>query len=530
VSLLSHSRRLLKDVATYGLGDVATSIINVLLIPIYSRILTTEEVGIIALLVGLEAGMKIVLRWGVDSAFMRLYVDCRDEGARQTLASTIWLFLLGLNAPVFAIAIAFAPELGEVLFGVPGYTATLRIFLINTFLLTFTFIPFHVYRIEGRTRRFAALTFTRAFGSVLLRLLLIVQLGIGVIGVVIADLLLTFVVFAAMMPTFVALLRPRFDRRVLAEALHFGGPRVPHGIAHQVTATADRWMLRQSGAPLGVIGIYGMGATVALGMKLFLSAFEYAWAPFYLDTMRRPEAKQIYSRITTYVTAVLALLAAGMAALAHDVIQLLLAPKFWESYRVVPWIGLGVLFQGFYQLTAIGLNITKRTASLPLATITAAAIAIGLNFVLLPRVGMIGAAWTYTASYAAMAIVGMTLSQRVYPIAYEWRRLAQLALAALLAWAAGRRVAEMPLPLAVRVLVSGAAVTAAYPLVLWVLRFFRPGEVQMLVKMRDQLTSVARRTSPGEETELGGGITDAPSIVDHTEPDAADPPKSRKVE
>ena len=85
MSLLTRSRRLLKDVATYGLGDVATSIINVLLIPIYSHILSTEEVGIIALLVGLEAGMKIVLRWGVDSAFMRLYFDSKDEAARQTL-------------------------------------------------------------------------------------------------------------------------------------------------------------------------------------------------------------------------------------------------------------------------------------------------------------------------------------------------------------------------------------------------------------------------------------------------------------
>jgi O-antigen/teichoic acid export membrane protein len=524
VSLLSHSRRLLKDVATYGLGDVATSIINVLLIPIYSHILSTEEVGIIALLVGLEAGMKIVLRWGVDSAFMRLYFDCRDDAARQTLASTIWLFLLMLNAPVFAIAIAFAPQVADLLFGVPDYSATLRVFLINTFLLTFTFIPFHVYRIEGRSQRFAALTFTRAFGSVLLRLLFIVQLGMGVIGVVIADLLLTVVVLAAMTPTVAALLRPRFDRGVLGDALRFGGPRVPHGIAHQVTATADRWMLRQSGAPLGVIGIYGMGATVGLGMKLFLSAFEYAWAPFYLDTMRRPEAKQIYSRITTYVTAVLALLAAGMAALAHDVVHLLVAPKFWDAHRVVPWIGLGVLFQGFYQLTAIGLNITKRTASLPLATITAATVAVGLNFVLLPRVGMIGAAWTYTASYAVMAIVGMTLSQRVYPIAYEWRRLVQLAIAGVLAWAAGRIVAQVPLSLVVRVLATGLIVTATYPFVLWALGFFRPGELQMLVRMRDQLTSVARRTSPGEETELGGEIADTPSIVDHTEPDAADPP------
>ena len=107
-------------------------------------------------------------------------------------------------------------------------------------------------------------------------------------------------------------------------------------------------------------------------MKLFLSAFEYAWAPFYFATMKEADAKRTFSLVTTYGLAALVLLAAGLAAVSTDVVRLMTKPAFYEAARVIPWIGLGVLFQGVYLLTSIGLNITKQTRYYPVATIAAA--------------------------------------------------------------------------------------------------------------------------------------------------------------
>ena len=81
---------------------------------------------------------------------------------------------------------------------------------------------------------------------------------------------------------------------MLREVLSFGLPRVPHGVAHQVIAVADRYILTKF-VSLREIGLYSVGASFGLGMKLFLSAFENAWAPFYFETMKEPDAKRTFS-------------------------------------------------------------------------------------------------------------------------------------------------------------------------------------------------------------------------------------------
>ena len=68
--------------------------------------------------------------------------------------------------------------------------------LLNTFAIGFTFIPFHVLRMQQRAREFSPLAFARSAATLVLRLWLVVGLGYGVMGVVVADLVVTAVLLA----------------------------------------------------------------------------------------------------------------------------------------------------------------------------------------------------------------------------------------------------------------------------------------------------------------------------------------------
>ena len=91
--MFDRLKTLFAHTTVYGLGDVATSLVGLLLLPIFTRYLTPAEYGVIALLLMAEAGTKVLFRWGVDTAFLRLYYDCVDTGERQALASSIFFFL-----------------------------------------------------------------------------------------------------------------------------------------------------------------------------------------------------------------------------------------------------------------------------------------------------------------------------------------------------------------------------------------------------------------------------------------------------
>ncbi len=110
---------------------------------------------------------------------------------------------------------------------------------------------------------------------------------------------------------------------------------------------------------------------------------------------------------TTYAWGALVLLAAGLTAVADDAVRLMTTPDFYGAAKVVPWIAAGVVFQGIYLLTSIGLNITKQTKYYPIATGAAAVASVGANLVLIPRFGVMGAAWSNTMAYAVLAITAM---------------------------------------------------------------------------------------------------------------------------
>ena len=504
-------RELFGSFLLYGLGDTATQVVSFLLLPLYVRYLSPADYGVLALLLTTEVVSKIVFRWGIDASFMRLYYDCADARERQRLASTHFLFLLVVNGVLLLGALLVAPALAEHLFGTGQYTGTLRLVFVNTFVVGFYYLPFHVLRIEGRPGQFVGLAFGRSVATLVARLVLVIGAGLGVHGVVVADVAVTVVFTAVLVPWFVPLLRPVFSKEVLIDSLRFGLPRLPHGIAHQVIAVFDRYWLGRL-VTLHELGLYSTGASFGLGLKLFLSAFEYAWAPFYFGLMRAPDAKRTFARVTTYCIGILLLLATGLSALADDLVALMTAPSFQHAAAVVPWIAMGVTLQGVYLLASIGLNITKRTEYYPIATGIAAVVSVGMNLALVKPFGILGSAVANTTAYAVLAAVAWWFSQRVYPIPYEVGRLVRLTMAAVGAFLAGRLlVPQLDHPL-IGLLVRGVVVVATYAAILLVSGFFVAGELRELKGLGARLRR-RRVIEPGSGTaELAGELAGGPTI------------------
>src|SRR5690606_10867246 len=106
------------------------------------------------MLLTVEAVTKVLFRWGVDTAFMRLYYDCGDQPARQRLASTIFFFLLAVNGAILVIALLSLDLLTPLLLSDgetdPGGSLNLLVglTLVNTFVTGFFFMPFQLLRIS----------------------------------------------------------------------------------------------------------------------------------------------------------------------------------------------------------------------------------------------------------------------------------------------------------------------------------------------------------------------------------------------
>lgn len=488
--MFERLKTLFAHTTVYGMGDVAPSLLSLLLLPIFTRYLTTAEYGVIALLLTVEAGTKVLFRWGVDHAFVRLFYDCTDLSARQRLASSIFVYLLAANGVLLAIGLLAAPGIAAGLLGAPGYAGTLRLVLVNTFVIGFFFLPFALLRIEGRSARFAKVTFSRTVATTCVRLLLVVFLEMGVFGFFLADLVVTTVYTVILGRWCAHLIRPSVSRKTLGDALRYGLPLLPDGFAHLAIALSDRYILNLY-TRIGDVGVYAIGASLGLGVKYFLRAFQTAWSPFLYEMMDEADARDTYRTVTTWAFLVLVLLATGLSATANDLVRLMTTPEYHAAARVVPWVAMGAVLQGVYQLTSVGLAITKKTRYYPLATGLTLVGNLGANLLLIPRFGIMGAAYTQVLTYGILAVTGMTVSQRQYPIRYEWMRVLKIVVAGVASYALATTTATEVSGTLAGLLVRGALAAAAFPVTLFVLGFFRRTET---ARMREVLRM--RRGAP----------------------------------
>jgi O-antigen/teichoic acid export membrane protein len=473
--LRDPAKHLTKGVAIYGAGDALTAIVNFVLLGVYVKfnILTTVDYGALALILSAETFAKVISRWGLDGAFMRFYYE-RDDGApRRRMTSTIVWFMFVTNAVLLAVALTGSRWIATRLSLDPKYVTALRLMFVNIALIAFTFVPLHAMRMRKQAAVYSAFTFARSAGQIALRVLLVIGLRLGVTGLYLTDLILTVVLLLLMWPWLRPLVGWTFSNDELRQSLRFALPRLPAGLASQALDSTPKIMLGRF-FPQAEVGVYQNGTTLGTGVAFFKSAFETAWAPFYYETSRRPDAKAVFSKMATYGAAILVLLVAGTTAIARDVILVVLRPEYLDAVPVVPLIATAIGLQGIYQLTSIGLNLTSRTEFYSVSTITAAILGMASGLWLIPRFGVAGAALTVLVAYAVQAIIAFALAQRLYPVAYETGRLVRVAIAGIAATVIALSLPSMPA--LAGLVVRGTTTVLAYVLILALTGFFRPTE------------------------------------------------------
>ena len=173
-------------------------------------------------------------------------------------------------------------------------------------------------------------------------------------------------------------------------------------------------------------------------------------------------------------------LALGLAvAILGRELLMALTPRnhdFWAAAPVIPVVVFAYVLHGVFLLTSVGIGIEKKARYYPVVTAAAAATNVGANLLLIPRFGMMGAAWATVFSYAVMAGLGFTFSRRLYPIPYEWSRIIRVVAAAAGCYLLALLAPEPWLPaVAVKLLAL-----AAFPALAVALGALHPAELEWL--------------------------------------------------
>jgi O-antigen/teichoic acid export membrane protein len=485
-------QRLLRTTAAYQVGDVVSKVFAVALLPIYTRHVSESQYGIAELLMTGIVLFSIVIRFGVGEALVRYHYTDEDQERRDALARRAVGFLIVATTLCAIPLAAFAGPLSELVLGFRDTT----IFLVAVLgLWTFTNLElaYALLRVDERARAYAITTLANVLLTIALTVYLVVLKDEEARGLLLGNYAASTVVLLALWASMARRLLPRRggadhpQLHRLGHLLRFGLPTVPADASVYALNLVDRYYLfHKYGA--ATAGVYSIAVKLA-GVTAFIArAFQYSWPPLAYSIKDDREAARFYAFVATYYLFVTGWAVAGLLLLGRWFTRLLAAPDFYGAHTALPWLALGWSLYGLFVIFVV---IAGR-AEVTTRNFPAAAVGLAVNVVLLivltPPFGIAGAGLALAGAYVAMLIVMRLLTRRLFHVAFEWRRIAQLAL--VLGGLAG--AGELLLPTSGAAgFVSRAIVALLLPVVLALTGFFRPEE-RALVR---SLVTRVRRTA-----------------------------------
>ncbi len=485
MSIFNSIKRLFKHSAVYGIGHILTRFINFLLLPLYTNLFPREEYGVAGLMFTYTAILAIIYSYGLDVAFFRFYILKDDEPKRHQIFSTAFFMLLTSSVLFSGLLLTFSGSVADWIFtpqvhnlGVP-LTLMIRLVAGILFFDSLGLLPFLVLRAEQRPVAFATFKLIHVLFNVAGNVVLIIILDMGLQGIFLANLIASGLTFFILMPITLSRVRMMFSRSALKELFSFGLPYIPATLAVVIMDTIDRPLLERLGT-IEEVGLYNAGVKLGMFMALFVSAFRFAWHPFFLQTSKQENAKAIFQKVFTYVLLLCMIMFVILSVFIDEIARLgiagyhLVGPEFWGGTSVVPLIMLSYVFYAAYLNFLIGIYLEKKTKLLPMITLAGMAGNLITNVTLIPVLGMMGAAWARLVAYVIMAVFLYTVARKLYPVSYEWGRVLKGAVVAALVFGIGH------LPGIESSVWLKALVCLGMPAGLWLIGFFDAGEIRMM--------------------------------------------------
>ncbi len=423
-------KELSKDTAIYGISTIVGRFLGFLLVPYYTNLISAAEFGIYSNIYAYLAFLNIVYIYGMDAAFMK-YASVDKSNIKRifstsylTMAITSVLFTLILfliRNPIIELT-----QLGS------AHSQIYYFVLLILFLDSLSIVPFAHLRLSRQTKKFAFIKITNIVINLILNIYLISFRHLGIEGIFIANAIASLFSFVALSPDILKHVELKINFAYLKQILKFGIPYLPASMAAMIVQVIDRpLVLAMKGKVL--LGIYSANYKLGIFMMLFVSMFQYAWQPFFLNNAKDKNAKAIFSKVLTLFLIIASLLWVFVSLYIDDFAKIeilhgrfLVGKAYWSGVYIVPIILLAYIFHGMYVNFQAGIYIEEKTKYFPYITFSGAIVNIGLNLIVIPVWGIFGAALATLASYFTMAIVAFYFSHKYYPIQYEYGKVLKI--------------------------------------------------------------------------------------------------------
>lgn len=408
----------------YGLGNIGTKIIAILLLPLYTTYLTPADYGTLQICNILSSIIVTIILMGSSSALFKVYYNENNEEKRRVILGTTVIFYLVTALIILVPLVLFRKTISPILIGGKSSSYLLFLVLIAAYLEGIINLGLAILRAHERSIAYAVFSVVRILIYIILNVYFVAALHRNYIGVKEASLFALIISFIIIFFLTFRNIKWNFNKAYIKEILIIGIPLALGGLASWVLNMTDRYMMKfllVDNVALTQIGLYSLGDKLASIIHFVLVApFMLSWGALMYSYQNDPNAKQIYRSVLNIFTIIAGVLFLFISFSSPEIINLLAKNKdYVSSYKVVPFLAFSKLSFGLYMVFTVGVTLKRKTKYITLSNFIAALLNIGLNFLFIPHYGMMGAAVASVISFIVRTVILYYYAQKNYYIPYE---------------------------------------------------------------------------------------------------------------
>lgn len=419
--------RVLLNSGLYGVTTMLQAAVGFFLLPLYTAYLTPVDYGITGLVTSFTGAISLFVTLSLDAAVGRFYFDYRDSTAElREFWGSVVIFVTG-SGIVVGIALFLLRDVisGELIANVDFYP------YIALGVLTMVVSPaYNMYQAMLRTMQQAARS------SVIASLFFLVTVGLTVALVVVGRLGATGVLLAAFVTaaTFFVLavykmLRDglivlRFRPRLLASALAYSVPLIPHLMSTMIAQFFAKVLLNNLGSTAD-LGLFNVGSQFMILVTSVQMAVNTAYIPWFYGQMTRGrDGHEPVIQLADYLLKANLIGSLFLALFSREIVGVMTAPAFADAWRVIPVLAVAYQIRGIYLFHVNTLFYNKRgTKFIFMVSVSGSLVGILLNVLLVRDLGIMAPAWALVGQNLVTALLVVLLSRSIERVDFKLGRM-----------------------------------------------------------------------------------------------------------
>jgi O-antigen/teichoic acid export membrane protein len=420
--MLANLKLTIKNSLIYGLGNVSLKITGLILIPIYTntKFLSLEEYGVLGMLEILAQLSVAIIELSLNQSLTRWYWDPDSRKKQRSMFFTVLMTILGMAVLLNTLLFPSKELLSGLLFSNSDKAGLIQLmFLSATFDVLVGTIQTQL-KLQQKAGLFTVTNIMKLLVTLGMTILLIIHFHHSVDAIFIGQISGSLVFILLLLPNVLKNLEFRFEKQILKEMLVYSYPLIIASVSAILLNTFDRYFLNYY-SDLKEVGLYSLGFKIANTVKvLIVMSVQMAVSPILFQMMNAPERYRFYSKYMTYFAFVTMFMVLGLSLFGREIIKVITIDRaYWESFKIMPLIGLSIFFSMLKDTSLLGLQIAKKSKIVSTVVVLITMLNLGLNFILTPVLGMYGASLSSLLAQAAFFIVIYRIAQKHYPIPYE---------------------------------------------------------------------------------------------------------------